>query len=79
MSGPKPKLYECQGRSQTLNQWSAELGLSHACLVSRVRYGIPLDRALHSHPTRDRVGTKVDSALSSWLRSPVPVEDAEDA
>jgi hypothetical protein len=73
MNGPKPKLYECNGRNQTLKQWSAELGLSHACLTSRIRYGIPLDRQLHAHPTRDRVGAPaVDAALSNWLRSPVP-------
>jgi len=72
MSGPTPKLYECNGRSQTLKQWAVELGLSRACLTSRIRYGIPLDRQLHAHPTRDRVGSKVDNALSSWLRSPVP-------
>jgi hypothetical protein len=72
MSGPQPKLYECKGRLQTLKQWSKELGISHACLTSRIRYGIPLDRELHVHPVKDRVGQKVDSALSTWLRSPVP-------
>jgi hypothetical protein len=73
MSGPAPKLYECNGRRLTLRQWSAEMGLSHACLASRVRYGIPLDRELHSHPIRKPDGPKVDAALSNWLKSPIGV------
>lgn len=75
MSGPKPKLYECNGRSQTLKQWCAELRLSHACLTSRIRYGIPFDRELHHHPIRKPLEpqARLDAALSNWLRSPIGV------
>lgn len=70
MSGPTPTLHECRGQFRTLKEWARELGLSHACLTSRVRYGIPLDRALHWHPARERVGPKLTGAVSSWLSSP---------
>jgi hypothetical protein len=69
-TGPVAQLYPCRGEFKTLKEWSRELGLSHACLTSRVRYGIPLDRALHWHPTRERVGPKLTGAVAEWLASP---------
>ena len=57
-TGPTPTLHPCRGEFRTLREWARVLGLSHACLTSRVRYGIPLDRPLHWHPTREWVGAK---------------------
>lgn len=38
------RLVEFNGRSQTLAQWAAEVGVSYACMQSRVKFGTPLDR-----------------------------------
>jgi hypothetical protein len=71
-TGPKAKLYTCNGKTLTLREWAQETGLSRACLTSRVRYGIPFDRGLHWHPIRERIRPVADNtALSIWLRSPI--------
>jgi hypothetical protein len=35
---------EFNGRTQTLRQWAVEMGVSYACIQSRVKFGTPLDR-----------------------------------
>ena len=42
--GSPIRLVEFNGRSQTLSQWAAEMGVTYACIQSRVKFGTPLDR-----------------------------------
>jgi hypothetical protein len=37
------RLVEFKGRYQTLRQWAAEMGVTYACIQSRVKFGTPLD------------------------------------
>jgi len=32
--------------AQTLSQWATEMGVTYACIQSRVKFGTPLDRPL---------------------------------
>lgn len=40
----KTKLLEYRGKSQSLRQWAAELGITHASLTKRIHKGWPLDQ-----------------------------------
>ena len=45
-TGKPGRRYEAFGRSQTLTEWAAEVDLPRSTLESRIKAGIPVERAL---------------------------------
>jgi hypothetical protein len=52
--GAKPKLYTHDGRTMTLKQWSAHLGIHYQTLAHRLRQNWPIERVLIGETFRGR-------------------------
>lgn len=47
---PRPRTYTNAGRTQTLSQWAAEIGITYEALRQRITHGWPLEQALATPP-----------------------------
>lgn len=60
--------YECNGKKQTLAQWSDELGIEHSALSSRIKRGWSLEKVFSTPKIENRLYTYQDQSktLPQW-------------
>src|SRR5690606_34713288 len=66
-TGRKPKLYSYNGESKSLSEWATQFKIDYHTLGTRLRNGIPLERALTMKP-RQRAKLHTVNGISMSLQ-----------